>query len=187
MSPQQRILWWLSRDINTWFWIQRGQTSHSVSTTGLPHLLFLHLWIQPQTKNNKILPVLNIYRLFLDFIPIAICSRNYWQLSGKMWPVSDIGMHKERGGGISPGTCVPRLLLLTSGPQCPAETKRACPVLTTVSFSSWLGAREPYCTCFRYSWNLSSGNRPMTKQKCLDAFQSTQVNNLEKHSNFEQS
>lgn len=74
-----------------------------------------------------------------------LCFFITWQtrrMSGRVWPVSDMGMHKERGGGISPGTCVPRLLLLTSGPQSPVETKRAFPVLTTVSSSSCLGAQE---------------------------------------------
>lgn len=41
-----------------------------------------------------------------------------------------------------PGTCVLRLALFTLGPQCSAETKRISWVLTTVTFSSWLGAQE---------------------------------------------
>lgn len=61
----------------------KGKTSRSVSIIVLSHLLFLHLWIQPQIKNNKILPVLNTHRPFLAFIPTTKCSRNYLQLSGR--------------------------------------------------------------------------------------------------------
>lgn len=54
----------------------KGKTTRYVRTIGLPCLLFLHLWIQSQIKNNK---MLNTYRPFLAFIPITIHNRNYLQ------------------------------------------------------------------------------------------------------------
>lgn len=62
-SLYQSILWRLNRELHTCLWIQRKKTTQHTSTIGLPYLPFPHLWTQPQTKNNKILPMIPSFHM----------------------------------------------------------------------------------------------------------------------------
>lgn len=88
------------------------------------------------------------------------------QASGRVWPISDIGMHKERERGISPGNCGPSLVLFTSGPQCSAETKRDSLVLNADIQFMAKGARA---AILAFPWLEFCEDWPRTKQECQRA------------------